>query len=185
MMVSELSKMPTSKDCRWEMKDYQSDLAGLSAWGITQAFKAIRRARFGQFMPTPQEVVIAYNEVMEPVISSIEHRKGMEKLRRENAEALAHSQKVLERSQTPRDPNSVARVKQIYDDYMRRYEAEKAKDIESRIRQQQDDAKLFLSKSEFEAMQRQSPDIHRCDSPIAGAHLTAALERKKQRGEAS
>lgn len=174
--------MPTSKDWRWELKDYQNDLAGLSAFGVAEAFKAIRHeARFGTFMPTPQQVIAAHDEAVNPVKAVIQHRKEHNALKAEKQAAIESSQKMQEYFATPKPQSQVDRVSTIYKNFVERYEANKAKDIQTRVERQQDDAKLFLDKVGFAEMQRRSPDIHRHDSPIAGSHLVTALEKKKGR----
>lgn len=45
--------------------------------------------------------------------------------------------------------------------FVKLHEASEAQDIETRVRKQEDDAKLFLSKDEFKAMQAKTPAAHR------------------------
>lgn len=153
MMVQELAKMPAPRDGVLDVDDYIKILNGCTGYGLATALKEYLHGKHGKFMPTPTEIRISHDAIMQPIYAT------RSRIAREDADQEKQSQ--YRRSIADRTAEQREKVHTIYQAFVERHEAQKALDIETRIRKQGDDAKLFLSKAEFKAMQAKTPELHR------------------------
>lgn len=153
MMVEELAKMPAPRDGVLDVDDYIKILNGCTGYGLATALKEYLHGKHGKFMPTPTEIRISHDAIMQPIYAA------RARIAREDAEQEKQSQ--YRRSIADRTPEQREKVHTIYQAFLEHHEAQKARDIESRVRKQEDDAKLFLSKSDFKSMQAKTPELHR------------------------